>query len=48
VGEELRRLMALAPGRVILTTFSSHIHRVQQTLDAAYEDGRGVPWSAAR
>jgi ribonuclease J len=42
VGEELRRLMALAPGRVILTTFSSHIHRVQQTLDAAYEDGRGV------
>lgn len=40
VGRELRRLMATAPGRVIITTFSSHIHRVQQAVQAAYDDGR--------
>jgi ribonuclease J len=27
---------------VVVTTFSSHIHRVQQVLDAAYRDGRVV------
>jgi ribonuclease J len=42
VGEEFSRLFATAPGRVIVTTFSSHIHRVQQVLDAAYADGRVV------
>ena len=42
VGDEFRRLFATAPGRVIVTTFSSHIHRVQQVIDAAYGDGRVV------
>lgn len=42
VGTELRRQFASAPGRVILTAFSSHIHRVQQVLDAAHHDGRYV------
>lgn len=42
VGEEMRRVFATAPGRVIVTTFSSHIHRVQGVLDAAYEDARSV------
>ena len=42
VGTELRRQFASAPGRVILTTFSSHVHRVQQVLDAAHHDGRFV------
>src|SRR5262249_8308811 len=28
VGRELRRVFATAPGRVIVTTFASHIHRV--------------------
>jgi ribonuclease J len=42
VGAELRRQFASAPGRVILTSFSSHIHRVQQVLDAAHHDGRVV------
>ena len=42
VGPELRRQFASAPGRVILTSFSSHIHRVQQVLDAAHHDGRTV------
>ncbi len=42
VGGELRRQFASAPGRVIITCFSSHIHRVQQVLDAAAHDGRRV------
>ncbi|HWH13925.1 MAG TPA: ribonuclease J [Miltoncostaeaceae bacterium] len=42
VGQELRRVLATAAGRVVITTFSSHIHRVQQVLEAAYDDGRVV------
>ena len=42
VGPELRRQLAQAPGRVILTLFSSHIPRVQQVLNAAHHDGRYV------
>lgn len=42
MGPELRRQFAQAPGRVIVTAFSSHIHRVQQVLDAAHYDGRRV------
>lgn len=42
VRKELTRIFATAPGRVLVTTFSSHIHRVQQVLDAAYDDGRAV------
>lgn len=42
VGTELKRQFASAPGRVILTAFSSHVHRVQQVLDAAHHDGRHV------
>ena len=42
VGEEFARVFATAPGRVVVTTFSSHIHRVQQVLDAAYQDARMV------
>lgn len=42
VGEELRRVFATARGRVIVTTFASHIHRVQQIIDAAWADARVV------
>ena len=42
VRDELVRIFATANGRVLVTTFSSHIHRVQQVLDAAYADGRVV------
>ena len=42
VRDELARIFAIANGRVLVTTFSSHIHRVQQVLDAAYADGRAV------
>lgn len=42
VKSELARIFATARGRVLVTTFSSHIHRIQQVLDAAYLDGRVV------
>jgi ribonuclease J len=42
VGEYLDRIMADAPGRVIITTFSSLISRIQQVIDAAIKYGRRV------
>ena len=40
VGERLRDLVAGAEGRVLLACFASHLHRVQQAIDAAVADGR--------
>jgi ribonuclease J len=31
-----------SPGRIIVSSFASHIHRIQQILDAAHEHGRKV------
>lgn len=42
VGPALASIFATAPGRVIVTTFSSQIDRMQQVVDAAYRDGRVV------
>ncbi len=42
VGEALDHIMADAPGRVIITTFSSLVSRVQQIIDAAAKHGRRV------
>ena len=42
VGEALEHIMADAPGRVIVTTFSSLVSRVQQIIDAAAKYGRRV------
>jgi len=42
VGESLDRIMATAPGRVIVATFASLISRVQQIIDAAHHNGRRV------
>ncbi len=42
VGATLRDVFAQARGRIIVTTFSSHVHRVQQAIDAASEVGRKV------
>lgn len=42
VGEVLDHIMADAPGRVIVTTFSSLVSRVQQIIDAAAKHGRRV------
>jgi ribonuclease J len=42
VGETLDHIMANAPGRVIITTFSSLISRIQQVIDAAAKHERRV------
>ena len=35
MAEALRRIVRDAPGRVIVTSFASHIHRLQEVIDAA-------------
>ena len=42
VGEALDHIMAEAPGRVIITTFSSLISRIQQVIDSATKYERRV------
>ncbi len=42
VGRTLNQVFAEARGRIILTTFASHVHRVQQAIDAATEVGRKI------
>lgn len=40
IGPVLDQVIAKAPRRVIVASFSSHVHRVQQVLDAAHAHGR--------
>ncbi len=42
VGELFRDAFRDAEGRIFVTTFASHIERIQQALDAAAEVGRRV------
>ena len=42
VGRALAERFEKAPGRIILATFASHIHRIQQVLDLAARFGRKV------
>jgi ribonuclease J len=42
VGPHLQELFARAPGRIVVTSFASNIHRVQQVIDAAAALGRKV------
>lgn len=42
VSEGLRSVFSDAPGRVLLTTFASNVHRMQQVFDVAHETGRKV------
>jgi ribonuclease J len=42
VGHVLRRIISQATGRVVIASFASHIHRMQQICDAAVEAGRKV------
>ena len=42
VGAALREIVRDARGRVIVTSFASHIHRIQQVIDAASAGGRTV------
>lgn len=38
----LHRVIASTKKRVVVASFSSHVHRVQQVIDVAYEHGRKV------
>ena len=42
IGPVLEQVIAKAPRRVIVASFSSHVHRVQQVIDAAAAHGRRV------
>jgi ribonuclease J len=38
----IEQVFRTAPRRVIVSSFASHVHRIQQVLDAAHEHGRKV------
>jgi ribonuclease J len=38
----LDRVFARAPGRIVVASFASHVHRIQQVIDAAVEHDRHV------
>jgi ribonuclease J len=42
IGPTLDRLFAQCEGRVVVASFASHVHRVQQVIDAAARHGRRV------
>ncbi len=42
VGQRLREIFWNRPGRILITTFASNVHRIQQVLDAAKSVGRKV------
>ena len=42
IGPVLDSIFAKAAGRIIVASFASHVHRVQQVLDSAYEYDRKV------
>lgn len=42
VGRPIAEVVRDAPGRVIAACFSSHVHRVQQIVDAGLADGRKI------
>ena len=42
IGPVLEQVIAKSRGKVVVASFSSHVHRVQQVLDAAQKNGRRV------
>ena len=48
IGPVLNSIFAKATGRIIVASFASHVHRVQQVLDAAHRTTARSPSSAAR
>ncbi|MCQ0023403.1 ribonuclease J [Streptomyces somaliensis DSM 40738] len=42
ISSVMRSVFAGAQRRIIVASFASHVHRIQQVLDAAYEHGRRV------
>jgi ribonuclease J len=45
IGETFHKTFAKARGRVIVATFASNIHRMQQIIDASLEYGRRIAFS---
>lgn len=45
VGEKLDRLIYRAEGRIIVATFASNIHRIQQIINASVKYGRKIAFS---
>jgi ribonuclease J len=41
-GPRLREVFSRCPGRIVVTSFASNIHRVQQVIDAAAANGRKI------
>lgn len=48
VVDSFRRIFSEAPGRILLTTFATHIHRLQIAVDLAREVGRKVAIAGRR
>lgn len=48
VSDGLRKAFSKAPGRVLMTMFSSNVHRMQQALDVAHETGRKLAVAGRR
>ena len=48
VGEAFRNLIPARRGRVLVASFASNIHRMQQAAEVAMNAGGRSPWSAAR
>jgi len=44
IGPVIDRVFARSQGRIIVACFASHVHRVQQTMDAAVAHGRKVAY----
>lgn len=42
IGPVIEQVISRSTGKVVVASFSSHVHRVQQVLDAAYANGRRV------
>ena len=42
VGPRMEELIRVVPGKVFVTTFASHLHRVQQVIDASAACGRRI------
>ncbi len=42
VGETLRRVFSRAEGRILVATFASNVHRIQQIIDAAQGEDRHI------
>ncbi len=42
VGDAFRQIIPLRKGRVLVATFASNVHRMQQAIDVALESGRKV------